>query len=269
MNGRLFIASRWIIDRIGNTLAGILVTAVIGVGIANGQRPVNIFLAGDSTMAVKLPEKRPETGWGEKLEAHFTPGTVKVENRAANGRSTKTFISEGKWQAIIDNLRRGDFVFIQFGHNDSSKDKGERYTPPDDYRRNLTRFVDEVRSKGGVAVLLTPVMRRRFDKNGNFFDTHGEYPDIVRSVAREKNAVLIDMHRMSEKVIVAYGVDGSLMLFLQLKPGENANYPNGIDDNTHFSPLGAEEMAKVVVEGIRENKLKIQNYLRQKRVAPR
>ena len=193
---------------------------------------------------------------------HFDAGKVRIENRAMNGRSTKTFISEGRWQKIVDELKKGDFVFVQFGHNDQSKDKGERYTPPEDYRKNLIRFVEEVRAKGGTPVLLTPVMRRRFDKDGKFYDTHGEYPDIVRAVARENKVPLIDMHKLSETVIVKYGVEDSKKLFLQLKPGENANYPNGIDDNTHFSPLGAEEMAKRAVAGIRDAKLKLQKFLK-------
>ncbi|MGD9628993.1 MAG: rhamnogalacturonan acetylesterase [Pyrinomonadaceae bacterium] len=244
-----------------------LVGPILGLivcGAALGQRsPVTLFLAGDSTMAEKLPEKRPETGWGEMLGAHFKDGRVKIENRAMNGRSTKTFISEGRWQKIVDDLVKGDFVFIQFGHNDSSKDKGERYTPPDDYRKNLIRFVDEVRAKGGNPVLLTPVMRRRFDKDGVFYDAHGEYPGIVRSVADAHKVPLIDMHKLSEALIVRYGVEGSKQLFLQLRPGENANYPKGIDDNTHFSPLGAEEMAKLAVEGIKTNKLKLAKYLKK------
>ena len=109
-------------------LAAVTFAAIISISpIAFGQRkPVVIFLAGDSTMAQKLPEKRPETGWGEMLGQHFKNGKVRIENRAANGRSTKTFISEGKWQSIIDELEPGDHVFIQFGHNDSSRDKGER-----------------------------------------------------------------------------------------------------------------------------------------------
>jgi lysophospholipase L1-like esterase len=226
------------------------------------DRPFTIFLAGDSTMAAKLPEKRPETGWGEMLELHFKQGTVHIENRAMNGRSTKTFLSEGRWQKIIDDLGAGDFVFVQFGHNDESKDKGERYTPPDEYKKNLARFVEEVLSKGGTPVLLTPVMRRRFDKDGKFYDTHGEYPDLVRTVARENDVPLIDMHQLSERVIVKYGVEGSKKLFLQLAAGENANYPQGIEDNTHFSPLGAQEMAKLAVEGIRSNKLSIKKYLK-------
>ena len=241
----------------------LIVMIILFSAAAFAQRsPVTIFLAGDSTMAAKLPDKRPETGWGEMLGGHFKDGAVRVENRAMNGRSTKTFISEGRWQKIIDDLKKGDFVFVQFGHNDESKDKGERYTPPEDYKKNLIRFVEEVRAKGGSPVLLTPVMRRRFDKDGKFYDTHGEYPGIVRDVAKELKAPLIDMHRSSEVVIVKYGVEGSKKLFLQLKPGENANYPNGIEDNTHFSPLGAEEMAQLVVDGIRANKLKLSKYLR-------
>src|SRR5687768_1888483 len=110
-----------------------LIFALVGAfsaSITGQAAPVTIFLAGDSTMAAKLPEKRPETGWGEMLGKHFKDGTVVIENRAMNGRSTKTFISEGRWQAIVSQIKKGDLVFIQFGHNDSSKDKGERYTPP-------------------------------------------------------------------------------------------------------------------------------------------
>jgi len=236
---------------------------ILLLGVASAQkRPVTIFLAGDSTMAEKLPEKRPETGWGEKLEAHFKEGKVKVNNRAANGRSTKTFISEGRWQKIIEDLKKGDYVFIQFGHNDSSKDKVERYTPPDDYRKNLQRFVREARAKGGNPVLLTPVMRRRFDEGGKFYDTHGEYPGIVRAVSQDMNVPLIDMHRSTEAVIVKYGVEESRKLFLQFKPGENENYPKGIEDNTHFSPLGAEEMAMTAVAGIRASNIGLKRLLK-------
>src|SRR5688500_773035 len=241
----------------------ILVIVIFGETIGAQKSPVTIFLAGDSTMAAKLPEKRPETGWGEMLGTHFKHGKVRIENRAMNGRSTKTFISEGRWQAVVDDLKKGDYVFIQFGHNDSSKDKGERYTPPEDYRKNLIRFVKDVRAKKAHAVLLTPVMRRRFDQHGKFYDTHGEYPDLVRTTARELKVPMIDMHRLSETVIVRYGVEESRKLFLQLKPGENANYPNGIDDNTHFSPLGAEETASLVIDGIRASGIKLRKHLKQ------
>jgi lysophospholipase L1-like esterase len=227
------------------------------------QAQVTIYLAGDSTIAQKLPEKRPETGWGEALGQFFRENAVRIDNRAKNGRSTRTFVSEGLWQGIIDSLHKSDFVFIQFGHNDESKEKTDRYTPPADYRANLLRFISEVRAKKATPVLLTPVMRRRFDDKGVFFDTHGEYPDIVRAVAREYRVPLIDMHRKSEAVLKQYGAEPSRKLFLQLKPGENPNYPNGIEDNTHFSPEGAKVMAGLVVDSIRELHLPLAKFLKK------
>jgi len=240
----------------------IILLSIFAVTASAQKTPVTIFMAGDSTMAIKQPDKRPETGWGEMLGQYFKDGTVKIDNRAMNGRSTKTFISEGRWQSIVDALQKGDYVFIQFGHNDESKEKGERYTPPADYRNNLIRFITDVKAKGGNPVLLTPVMRRKFDSTGNFVDTHGEYPDIVRTVAKEQKVPLIDMHRDSEVVIKSYGVEGSRKLFLQLKSGENPNYPNGIEDNTHFNPLGADEIAKLAVKGIKDNKIGLKKYLK-------
>lgn len=239
----------------------LLAATVLTSASVASARKLTIFLAGDSTMAVKAADRRPETGWGEMFAGFFKPGSVIIENRAMNGRSTKSFISEGRWQAIVDDLTKGDYVFIQFGHNDASRDKGERYTPPDEFRRNLVRFVTEVRERKAIPVLLTPVMRRRFDAQGRFFDTHGEYPDIVRSVARESKVALIDAHRETEKLIVQLGVEESKHLFLILAKGEHPNYPNGIDDNTHFSPKGAKEVATLVVEGIREAKLKLRKRL--------
>lgn len=232
-------------------------------GIGFGQEPITIYLAGDSTMAEKLPEKRPETGWGEALQKFFQADKVRVENHAKNGRSTRTFIEEKLWQGIVEKLKEGDYVFIQFGHNDQPKAKAS-YTPPEDYRKNLVRFVNEVREKKATPVLLTPVMRRSFDKDGKFYDTHAEYPDIVRSVAAENKVPLVDMHRQSERVLKQYGAEESKKLFLQLKPNENPNYPAGVEDNTHFSPLGAEVMAGLAVEGIREQKLSLADCLKQK-----
>lgn len=233
-----------------------------GFAFAQKSQPT-IYLAGDSTAAIKLPEKRPETGWGEMLGQFFAGGKVKIENRAMNGRSTKTFISENRWQQIVDNVQKGDYVFVQFGHNDSSKDKGERYTSPEDYRKNLIKFIAETRAKKAFPVLLTPVVRRRFNEKGEFYDTHGEYPQIVRAVAAEYKVSLIDMHRKSEKLIVDLGAENSKKLFLILQKGESPNYPNGLDDNTHFSPQGAEEIAKLIVEGIRETKIGLRKYLKK------
>lgn len=223
--------------------------------------PIKIFLAGDSTMAEKLPEKWPETGWGEALQAFFDTTKVVVENHARNGRSTRTFLEEGRWQTLIGRVNKGDYVFIQFGHNDESKQKADRYTPPEQYRANLRRFVQDVRSKEATPVLVTPIVRRRFDSSGTFYDVHGVYPDVVRDVAKELNVPLIDMHRMSEDTLKSYGPERSEALFLLLKPGEYANYPNGLTDDTHFSPAGAAIMAGMAVKGIRDLHLGLEQFL--------
>jgi lysophospholipase L1-like esterase len=222
------------------------------------ERP-KLYLAGDSTMAEKLPEKRPETGWGECLQQSFE--NLRVENHARNGRSTRTFIEERRWETIVNQLKEHDYVFIQFGHNDQSKEKADRFTTPEDFKKNLTRFVDEAREKKATPVLLTPVVRRRFDSKGSFYDVHGEYPDLVRAVAKEKNAPLIDMHRRTEELLKQYGVEKSKTLFLHLKPGEHPNYPDGVTDDTHFSPLGARVLASLVIEEIRTHNLSLTNHL--------
>lgn len=244
-----------------NILCSLLLAAVLA-NATRAQGEVTVYLAGDSTMAEKLEEKRPETGWGEKLQQFLDSDKVKIANRAKNGRSTKTFLAEGLWQNIQQSLQPGDYVFIQFGHNDASKEKGERYTPPADYHANLVRFVLETRERKAHPVLLTPVVRRRFNPQGQFYDSHGEYPDLVRAVAKQHNVPLIDMQQKSESVLMKYGIEESRKLFLQLKPGENPNYPAGIEDNTHFNPFGAELMAKLVVEGIRELKLELARYVK-------
>jgi lysophospholipase L1-like esterase len=240
-------------------LSSLLLALLGGPGAGD---PIRVFLAGDSTMAEKLETRRPETGWGEALQPMLDASAARVVNRARNGRSTRTFLEEGLWQGILDDLRPGDYVMIQFGHNDGASDRPDRYTPPEDYRANLARFVDEARERGAIPVLLTPVMRRRFDADGTFRDAHGVYPDLVRAVAAEKAVPLIDMHRKSEQRLVALGPDASRRLFLQLAPGENPNYPDGIEDNTHFSPLGARLMAEAVVEGIRELGIGLAEHLR-------
>ena len=212
-------------------------------------------------MAEKKSDKRPETGWGEFLTQHFKTKKVRVENHAMNGRSTHTFIEEKHWQVILEKLQPGDYVFIEFGHNDQPKEKAS-HTSPEAFKNNLIRFVNETREKKANPILLTPVMRRRFDDKGEFFDTHFEYPDLVRTVAKEFNVPLIDMQRKSERVIKQYGVENSRKLFLQLKPGEHPNYPKGVEDNTHFSPLGAELIAAEAIAGLRELKIDLVKFLK-------
>ena len=177
------------------------------------KKPLTIFMIGDSTMANKPLEDNPERGWGMMLQEFFEP-SVTVENHAMNGRSTRSFLYENRWQPIVDKLKKGDYVIIQFGHNDESKEKKERYTTPEQYKTNLIRFVNETRSCKACPILCTPIMRRRFDENGEFYDTHGVYPDIVRHVADSMKVPLVDMHRKSEKLIRELGPEGSKKIFL-------------------------------------------------------
>lgn len=227
-----------------------LIALCLSVVECAASEPIHVFLAGDSTMAKKLPEKRPETGWGEMLQAWFPDREVLVVNHAMNGRSTRSFIAEGRWDALLSAVSPGDWVFIQFGHNDQAKSKPDRYTPPEVFKANLERFVADVRGREATPVLLTPVVRRRFDENGAFYDSHGAYPGLVRDVAGATGADLIDLHGDSMAFLEEYGAERSKDLFLWLEPGESSNYPDGLEDNTHFSPKGARVVASLVMRGI-------------------
>lgn len=220
------------------------------------KKNISVWMAGDSTMSIKQVKAYPETGWGMPF-SYFFDSTVKVENHAKNGRSTKTFISEKLWQGIIDNLQEGDYVFIQFGHNDEAKEKVERYTTPDEYKANLTRFVNETRNKKGNPILLTPVTRRQFDSTGRIRETHEVYSNLARAVAKELNVPLIDMDRKSRELLQQFGPENSKLLFLQLLPGEHPNYPDGKNDNTHFNELGARLMAQLVLKEIKAMNLEL------------
>jgi lysophospholipase L1-like esterase len=230
--------------------------------LALGARaqPVTVWLAGDSTMAQKQADKRPETGWGEALQPCFDSTEVRIANRAMNGRSTRSFVAEGRWRAIVDSLKPGDYVFVQFGHNDE-KVGTANYSSPDDYRANLVRFVDEVRARRAHAVLFTPVVRRRFD-GARLVDTHGEYPDAARAAARERDVPLVDMTRASAELVARMGPDSSLALWLHLEPGANPNYPTGVRDDTHFNPFGAQRMAGLAIDAIRALRLDLATRLR-------
>lgn len=206
-------------------------------------------MIGDSTMSVKETKAFPETGWGMPF-VYFFDSSVVIENRAKNGRSTKTFISEKLWQPVIDKMEEGDYVFIQFGHNDEAKEKTERYTTPEQYKENLTRFVKETKAKKANPVLLTPVSRRRF-KDGKAVETHEVYSKLVRELAAELSVPMIDLDKKSIELYQQMGEESSKLLFLQLKPGEHPNYPDGKVDNTHFNELGARMIAQIVLSELK------------------
>ncbi len=238
-----------------------LLTALVGVATITAQKakPV-LYIIGDSTAANKQPKAFPETGWGMEIGSFLTDG-ITVDNRAVNGRSTKSFINENKWQAVVDKLQPGDFVLIEFGHNDEKTDKPEVGTTLAEYKINLIKFVQETQAKKANPILLTPIMRRSF-KNGVFKDTHLGYPDVVRKLADSLHLPLIDMQRKTEKLIVGLGDEPSKKLFNYVEPG-HVNYPEGKKDDTHLSPEGAKIIAGLVVEGIRETHTDLIKYLKK------
>lgn len=224
------------------------------------DKKVRIFLAGDSTCSIKEQKYYPETGWGMPF-AFFWNTDVEVINKAKNGRSTKTCITEGIWSSIMNEIKPGDYVFIQFGHNDEVPTKVNTYTTPDQFKANLEKFVTETRNKSGNPILLTPVSRRSFDSLGVALQTHPEYSPYVIEISQKLNVPLIDLDAKSRAMYQQMGVEDSKLLFVQLKPGEHPNYPNGKIDNTHFNELGARLVAQLVLQEMKNLKLGICDYV--------
>ncbi len=224
--------------------------ALLLMSLAPDQKKIKIFLAGDSTMSIKSEKNYPETGWGMPF-IHFWNDNLTVVNKAKNGRSTKTFLAEGLWKQIMDEASAGDYVFIQFGHNDEVKSKVNSYTTPDEFTGNLKKYIGDAREKKMIPVLLTPVARRKFDAEGKIEETHKEYSNLVRKVAAEEKLLFIDLDTPSMQLYQQFGIEQSKLLFCQLKPGEHPNYPDGKDDNTHFNELGARLIAQLVLKEIR------------------
>lgn len=225
----------------------------------------HVYLIGDSTMADKEIHKYPETGWGMPFRYYFD-STVVVDNRAMNGRSTKSFIAEQRWQAVYDSLQEGDYVFIQFGHNDESKTKKERYTTPEAFKENLKKFVRETRQRKATPVILSAVARRNFDSGGHITESHPVYAGLAYEVAREEQVAFIDLNEKTKALLDSFGAEQSKLLFLQLAPGENPNYPQGVTDNTHFSELGARKVAQIVIRELQQLHLPLAAHIYQPEV---
>jgi len=222
--------------------------------LSHATELTQVFLAGDSTMSIKEVKNYPETGWGVPF-GYFFSDTITVDNRARNGRSTRTFKSEGRWDEIVTALKPGDYVFIQFGHNDQSEHKKDRYTPPQAYKDNLTSFVADVRAKQAEPILLTPITRRYFNEAGVIAPTHGVYPDLVRQVAAAEKVTLLDMESITREYFQALGDSQSALRFLHIAADLHPNYPHGVSDDTHLNQLGAREVAQLVL-----SELKRQNH---------
>ena len=243
---------------------------------------INIFMIGDSTMANKdISGDKQERGWGMVLRCYFTDD-VRIHNHAVNGRSSKSFIDEGRWQRVLDQLKPGDYVFIQFGHNDEKPSADRHTNPGTTFDDNLARFVLETREKGAIPVLFNAVVRRNFynaqsmeqkvDNNNprddealrnttfadleeninsdTLIDTHGQYIVAPRNVANRLHVPFVDANRITHDIEQGAGIIGSRRLHMWFKPGEHPSVPDGRKDNTHYNVYGAHVVASHIVDEI-------------------
>jgi lysophospholipase L1-like esterase len=256
--------------RVRFTIAVLLYFAIFFVGatqpeISDATKPhvssPQILMAGDSTMSIKDFKDYPETGWGMPFATFFANG-VNVLNYAQNGRSTRTFKEEGLWQTLMELCREGDYVFIQFGHNDESEAKRDRYSPPDQFQANLMAYIDEVKQKHAYPILLSPVSRRYFNAAGKIEATH-PYSALLKDVVEKTGVEFIDMDSITREYFNKLGDQLSALRFMHLKPDTHPNYPNGVKDNTHFNELGAREVAQLVLAELKKRQHPLLQFLRE------
>lgn len=258
-------------------VAGILVLSAF-----KSEQKLRIFMIGDSTMANKdVSGGKLERGWGMMLKNFFTDNVI-VNNHALNGRSSKSFIAEGHWQKVVEQIRPGDYVFIQFGHNDEKADTLRHTDPGTSFDDNLRRFVNETRLKGGIPVLFNSVVRRTFadsktavedddkrDNSSNYLaegdtlvDTHGAYLLSPRNVAVELDVPFVDANKITHDLEEGLGPDGSKKLHMWYRPGEVEYLPDGRQDNTHYNVYGAYIVAGLLAEAVADEVPELKDYFR-------
>ncbi|WP_030318515.1 rhamnogalacturonan acetylesterase [Streptomyces sp. NRRL B-3229] len=214
-----------------------LASGAAGIAHAAPRRTRTLYIAGDSTAAQKYSDAAPETGWGMALP-FFLHKDLSVANHAVNGRSSKSFVDEGRLDAILGLIRPGDVLLVQFGHNDEKSEDPTRYTEPwTTYQDYLRRYIEGARVKGARPVLATPVERRRFDAQGNAVTSHGEYPAAMRALAQDERVALLDIQALSIALWQQLGVEETKRYF---------NWTATEQDNTHFNPPGAIAVARLV-----------------------
>lgn len=223
--------------------------AVAGLDIRRNDSALTVYLAGDSTVTDQPGE--PWASWGQMLPRYF-PAGVAIANHAESGLSLASFRGQKRLDKILSTIRPGDYVLIQFAHNDQ-KEKGEGVGAFTTYAASLRSYVDAIRAKDGIPVLVTSMYRRRFDAEGKVQDSLGDFPTAMRQVAKEKKTPLIDLHAMSAKLFGALGAEPSKAAFVHFKAGSFPGQDKDLKDDTHFSPYGAYELARCIVEGIRSD----------------
>lgn len=217
------------------------------------DKNVVIYLAGDSTVSNKEEKAYPEAGWGMKIDKYFL-NNITISNHAMNGRSSKSFIEEERLAKIAENIKKDDFLFIQFGHNDEKTD--DRGTTPDStYKMYLKEYILVARHVGAHPILVTPVNRRTFDADGTVTNSHAGYYEAMLELGKEENVPVLDLLMKSKALFESIGEEECKKLFMWLKPCEYENYPEGKVDNTHFKHEGAEKIARLVAEEIVSKKI--------------
>jgi lysophospholipase L1-like esterase len=231
-------------------LVGSALVASAAPAQAAGSAPTSrtrftVYVAGDSTASIYDSTLAPRTGWGQALPVFAGPG-VRVEDAALSGASSKSFADLGLLDDILATIRRGDYLLISFGHNDEKADEPRHTDPWTTYQEYLRRYIDGARRHGAHPILVTPVERRRFDADGHALFSHGEYPEAMRRLGVAEHVPVVDLTSSSRALWESLGPDGTTGVFLWLDPLENPNYPDGVQDNTHFQAHGAIEVARLI-----------------------
>ena len=217
-----------------------------------------IFLCGNSTVVDQ--ENEPWASWGQMIPRFFNSG-IAIANHAESGESANTFIAAKRLKKVLSEMKKGDYLMVEFGHNDQ-KQKGPGKGAYYSFMTNLKTFIDEVRAKGGQPILLTPTRRRKFDKEGRTVNTHDEYPDAVRWIAAKENVPLIELNNMTGTLYEALGEEESKKAFVHYPMGSFPGQTKELADNTHFNPYGAYQIAKCVIEGIKKATPELAKYLK-------
>ncbi len=233
---------------------------VCAVEIVPNKTATTIFLAGNSTVVDQ--DREPWAAWGQMFPRFFDPGKIVIANYAESGEALNSFASARRLQKVLSLMKNGDYLFIEFGHNDQ-KQKGEGIGAFTSYKKSLQFYISETRKKGGIPVLISSMHRRNFDSAGHIINTLGDYPEAVRQTAKEEQVTLIDLNAMSKILYEAWGEQGSLKAFVHYPANSFPNQPDALKDNTHFSPYGAYELANCIISSIRLQKLSLAKYIRK------
>ena len=251
------------------TLSRLLFASAL-FAVCSAVLAADIHMAGDSTMQTYRGNYAPQQGWGQRMQELVKDG-VTVHNRSIGGRSTKSFKAEGRWAELLKGVKKGDFVIIQFGHNDGTKSKPERYADPrTEYKANMKQFVEDVRAAGGIPVIATSIPFGTYLADGKlkppgFLDP---YLQSAREVAAETKCDLVDLYVYADRELNAAGAEKGVKLYLELKPGEYPNYPEGRSDRCHISFRGALFYAKAFALLAKEAKLPIAELFKDSDVSP-